>query len=437
MKFLTSTIQSLLRVDVVPATGCTEPACCALATAWAASQVTTNINKIEVTVSDNLLKNALEVGIPGTNGLRGLPIAVALGSLIANPQAGLELFSNFDANLIHQGEELLKKISITRHTGEQLVYAAVTVYGDEEKATAIIAGSHDQLIHLSHNGVISVEKSENAQGDAGETLRGELVKHTFKEIIAVLPKLDEETRVFLLHGLDMNLAIAREGLETPVGMGVGYYFQQLIDDAVIQEDLLSEAKKMTAAAVDARMYGLESPVMSSCGSGNQGIAATVPLYVVASRFGQGRDVLAEAIALSHLTNSYIKHYTGKLTAMCGCVTAGLGTALGTGYLLGLKRGDVTGIINNMVGNLAGIICDGAKVGCALKLATGVDCALTAALLVQRGITIPSTNGICGATPENSLINMAQVVAPGMIPTDHQILKIMLERNTSEAKGDNR
>lgn len=424
---LIHTLTQLLRTDVVPAMGCTEPACCALAAAHASSHITGPVESIRVEVSGNLLKNAMEVGIPGSGGLRGLPIAIALGVAIADPAKGLGIFTAASAEKLQQAHRLEPLIKVSLATTAQVIHACVEVVTSRGKARAVISGSHDNLVLLEVDGNVIHTAAAGEVADPGEPLRAELVKHSFREIIEALSRLDAETTDFLLQGLDMNLLIARSALDNPVGMGMGFYYKGLVDDLVISADLVTEAKMLTAAAVDARMHGVEMAVMSSCGSGNQGIAATVPLYAVATHFGIGREKLAQAIALSHLTNSYIKHYTGKLNAMCGCVTAGIGTALGTGMLLGLKRGDMTGIVNNMVGTLAGIICDGAKAGCALKLATGVDAALTAALLVQRGIVIPETNGICGATAEESIINMARVVTPGMVPADGEILSIMVDR----------
>ena len=435
MRELTKIIEGLLKEDVKPAMGCTEPACCALAVAHCSSILDDEIISIDVKTSPNILKNGLEVGIPGTQGLRGLGIAVALGALIANPEDGLELFKKVNSEYVNRAREMEKKVRIGVTDVKEEVYVEAVVTGERNRAKAIIGGAHDSLIYLEINGDIKVKKDLETMEDGGAKLREKLVKYSFREMVNAIEHLGDETVEFMMKGLKMNLEIANFGLEKPVGMGVGYYYKQLIDDFVISSDLLNEAKMYVSAAVDSRMYGIELPVMSSSGSGNQGILATVPLYIIAKRWGQPREKLVKAMALSHITNSYIKYFTGKLSAMCGCVTAGIGTALGAGYLLGLKRGDLSGIINNMVGNLAGIICDGAKVGCALKLATGVDSSLTSALLVQRGIMVPPTNGICGNTAEETIVNMARVVAPGMFQTDDEILKIMLERNRKGRKID--
>ena len=428
MRELVKIIQELLRYDVKLAMGCTEPACCALATAWASSLLKKVPDKIDIEISPNILKNALEVGIPGTEGLRGLNIALALGIVLADTKDGLTLLKNVNKDILAKAKKLEDRINIEVSKNGHEIYIKVKLTAGEDVVEAAIGGSHDNLILLRHNDDIQIEKNLEEEECPSEILREKLVKYNFRDIIKAMEDIDKETEDFMIEGLNINLEISKYGMEEAVGMGVGYYYKQLMDDFVISSDLLNEAKMYTATAVDARMYGVNMPVMSSSGSGNQGIVATLPLYIVAGRWGQGREKLARAIAISHISNSYIKFFTGKLSAMCGCVAAGIGTALGAGYLLGLKRGDITGIMNNMVGNVCGIVCDGAKVGCSLKLATGVDSALTSALLVQRGIMIPGTNGICGSTPEESIVNMSKVVAPGMITADEEILKIMLERN---------
>lgn len=429
MRALVECLEALLPLDVKPATGCTEPAACALAAAHAAAALGESPRRLEVEVSGNVLKNALEVGIPGTNGLRGLPVAVALGALIAAPADGLQILRGVTPALVARAAPLMESMAVRQAATDEPLFIAVTARGALGRfAVARIAGAHDALVSLATDRGTLVEKSAGAGGDPAAPLRATLVHHPFRDLFRAVESLDEETLDFMIQGVEMNLRVAQAGLEHPVGMGAGYHMRALVEDLVLGGDLLTEAKMLTAAAVDARMHGMEVPVMTSGGSGNQGIVATVPLHTLARRRGHGMRNLARAVAIAHATNSYIKHHTGKLSAMCGCVAAGLGTALGAGYLLGAQRGDLAGLVNNMAGSVAGVICDGAKAGCSLKLALGVEAAFTSALLVQRGILIPPTNGICGERPEETIRNLSRVASPGMVPTDAEILAIMLERN---------
>lgn len=434
MRALVECLEALLPLDVKPATGCTEPAACALAAAHAARAFSGEPSEILVRVSGNVLKNALEVGIPGTKGLRGLPVAVALGILVADPGEGLQILRRATPALALSARPLIERMEVAQAHVSETLHIEVTLRAGARFAKAVVSGSHDRLARLETHDGIKVDRSFDAAGDPADALRATLCRYPFRDLFRAVESLDEETLDYMIQGVEMNLRVAQAGLEHPVGMGVGYHLRALVDDLVLGGDLLTEAKMLTAAAVDARMYGLEMPVMTSGGSGNQGIVATVPLHVLARRRGHGMRNLARAAAIAHATNSYIKHHTGKLSAMCGCVAAGLGTALGAGYLLGAQRGDLAGLVNNMAGSVAGVICDGAKAGCSLKLALGVEAAFTSALLVQRGILIPPTNGICGQRPEDTVRNLARVASPGMVPTDAEILSIMLERNAAGAES---
>ncbi len=430
MRALVECLEALLPLDVKPATGCTEPAAAALCAAYAAAAFEGEPARVRVAVSGNVLKNALEVGLPGTRGERGLPLAVALGAAIADPADGLQILRRTDSGRLAAARRLLPRVEVTQAPTAELVHIEVTLSRGPAFATAVISGDHDRLVRLATDGGVKIERPAGSRGDPAAPLRETLCRHTFREIFRAVESLDEETLDFMIQGVEMNEAVARAGLEAPVGMGVGYHYRALVEDLVLGADALTEAKMLTAAAVDARMYGLELPVMTSCGSGNQGIVATVPLRVLARRRGHGVRALARAVAIAHAANAFVKHHTGKLSAMCGCVAAGVGTALGAGYLLGAECGDLAGLVNNMAGSVAGVICDGAKVGCSLKLALGVEAAFTSAFLVQRGIRIPPTNGICGERPEETLRNLARVASPGMVPTDAEILAIMLERNAA-------
>ena len=426
-----ATLENTLKLDIKAALGCTEPITIALATCKARRLVTEKIDKIELRLSTNLLKNAMEVGIPGTRGDRGIPLAAALGCFATMSEPDLTLLEGVDANWLEQSRKLVErdKISIELAEGMHGLFIEAKVFDDKKNmGQAIISGSHENLTHLQHNDEVIFSSQKTGLEGADKLLkqRHKLAGTSFIKIWNSVKNLSDDVRKLLLAGIKMNLKVAEAGLGEDGFLSIGNIYNDLIKDGWLGNDVTNKAKALTSAAVDARMSGCNLPVMTSAGSGNQGLTISLPLYVLAQHLKADDDRLAEALAIAHGITSILKHHTGTLSAMCGCVVcSGTGLTAGAVYLLGGTLEIATAAVNNMVGSITGIICDGAKVGCSIKLVCAVDSAFQAAMMAMRGLKLPTTNGVLGENLESSLANIGLIAAPGMVETDDQILAIML------------
>lgn len=424
-------LEQTLTADIKAALGCTEPIAIALATCKARRLVNEEISSIELRLSTNLLKNAMEVGIPGTRGDRGIPLAAALGCTTTMADPNLTLLDGLDEQQLAQAHKLVEddKISLDLAAGMHGLFVEAKVTDtDNNTGTAIISGSHENLTHLQRNDeVIFTSQKTGLEGaDKLLQLRQRLAETSFAQIWNNVKNLSAGLRQLLLQGIEMNLKVAEAGLGSDGFLRIGNIYNDLIKDGWLGNDVINKAKALTSAAVDARMSGCNLPVMTSAGSGNQGLTITLPLYVLAQHLKADDDKLAEALAIAHGITSILKHHTGTLSAMCGCVVcSGTGLTAGAVYLLGGSLETATAAVNNMVGSITGIICDGAKVGCSIKLVCAVDSAFQAAMMAVRGLKLPTTNGVLGENLESSLANIGLIAAPGMVETDDQILAIML------------
>ncbi len=426
-----STLEKTLNADIKAALGCTEPIAIALATCKARRLVTEEIASIELKLSTNLLKNAMEVGIPGTHGDRGIPLAASLGCFAAMPEPNLTLLEGLTGKQLDQARQLVEanKISIELAEGMHGLFVQARVIDSAgNHGTAVISGSHENLTHLQRNEEVIFSSSKTGLEGADKLLelRKNLAESSFAQLWKDIGKLSEKTRKLLLDGIEMNLRVAEAGMGSEGFLSIGNIYNDLIKEGWLGNDVVNKAKALTSAAVDARMSGCNLPVMTSAGSGNQGLTITLPLYVLARHLEADEQKLAEALAIAHGITSILKHHTGTLSAMCGCVVcSGTGLTAGAVYLLGGSLEVATAAVNNMVGSITGIICDGAKVGCSIKLVCAVDSAFQAAMMAMRGLKLPTTNGVLGENLESSLANIGLIAAPGMVETDDQILAIML------------
>ena len=440
--------QELIRVlhrEVKPALGCTEPIAVALAVAKAVEIIQDNCRSlcpegwrmtadlhIDVSVSGNILKNGMGVGIPGT-GMVGLPIAAALGAVCGDASRNLEVLSGLSAAAVRRAKELVagKAVRICVAPTERLLYVKATVsVGDHARASAevdphayaIIEDDHDRIVETSFADRILMSSESGAA--ASERVAGEDDGLTVKEILDFAESVPFADIAFILEDRTLNLALAREGLEGDYGMRVGKTIRENQQE-VFGDDFMSYAMGLTAAASDARMAGSTLPAMSNSGSGNQGITVSMPVIAYALKYGVDDERLARALILSNLVAIHIKHYLGKLSALCGCVVASTGSACGIVWLQGGAYEAVCAAIKNMAGNITGMVCDGAKVGCAMKVASGVSCAVQSAVLALRGICIPSTDGIIDDDIEKTIRNIGAIGSAGMKNVDRMILDIML------------
>jgi L-cysteine desulfidase len=423
-------------MEVAPALGCTEPVAIALCSAAAASLLsdTENIKSIEVGLDPNLYKNALAVAIPGTNGKSGLNLAVALGIIIKNPELKLEILSLADDKVLKAAEELVKKgiIKVNLLNDKKGIYIDTKIITDVESSRAIIENYHNNITALYKNGEKIVNDSLLSEVKENKKSIAEMEKWLssldLDDLIDLLDDLDEEDYTFIKEGVDTNMALAEYGLKHGPGLGVGLAIERMVRQKLISKDMETDARIYTSSAADARMSGVSLPAMSSAGSGNHGLTAILPIWIVKKYVQVNEKEVYKAIALSHIVTAYIKSFTGRLSAVCGCsIAAGAGASAGIAYLLGGSQKHIGGAIKNVVQDLAGVICDGAKAGCSLKLATAGGSAVRSALLSLQGIIAQSSDGIIGGTAEDTMKNMGKISTEGMIDTDRTILNIMIEK----------
>ena len=420
-------IISLVNKEVVPAIGCTEPMAVALCTAKAATTLGRRPDRIEVFLSPNMLKNAMGVGIPGT-GMIGLPIAVSLGALIGKPEYELEVLKDLTPATLEQGKRYINDADIDiklKQGNVDKLYIEVVCRADNDMAMAIISGSHTHFVYVERNGEVLMD---NRGGHGGADEEEDDIQLNFRLVydFATTAPLDEIS--FILKTKEYNMKAAEESIKGNYGHCLGKTMDRPLSHGIFGDNIFSHILSRTASACDARMGGAMIPVMSNSGSGNQGICATNPVVVYAMENENTEEELIRALMLSHLTAIYIKQSLGKLSALCGCVVASTGSSCGITYLMG---GDYTRICNsvkNMVANLTGMICDGAKPSCALKISSGVSTALLSALLSMEGKCVTSAEGIVDDDVDKCIHNLTSIGADAMRATDDMVLDIMTHKS---------
>ena len=436
-------IIALIRQEVKPALGCTEPIAVALAVAKAVEIIRENCPscqkdwrlkagfRLDVAVSGNILKNGMGVGIPGT-GMVGLPVAAALGAVCGKSARGLEVLKGLTPEAVERAKQLVADGSVHIQVAdtEHLLYVKATVTVDgkavasaevDPHAYAVIEDDHDRIVETSFADRILMSSESAAAAKEQNGIEYDL---DVRQICDFASSAPFEDIAFILEDRTLNLALAHEGLEGQYGLQVGRAIRENQQE-VFGDDFMSFAMGLTAAASDARMAGSTLPAMSNSGSGNQGITVSMPVIAYALKYKVADEPLARALILSNLVAIHIKHYLGKLSALCGCVVASTGSACGIVYLQGGGYKEVCAAIKNMAGNITGMVCDGAKVGCAMKVASGVSCAVQSAVLALRGTCIPSTDGIIEDDVEKTIRNIGTIGSAGMKTTDRMILDIML------------
>jgi L-cysteine desulfidase len=422
-------IIALIHQEVVPAIGCTEPTCVALCTAKATEKLGCRPEKIEARLSANIIKNAMGVGIPGT-GMVGLPIAIALGALIGKSEYQLEVLKDLTPETLEEGKRYVaeNRIRVELKQGiQEKLYAEVTCKAGDKEATAIIAGGHTNFVEASLN------PSEGGAppnlpkrgGLPTESEGGAFLNMRLVYDFAMTAPLDEirfieETRTY-------NMNAAREALKGNYGHNLGKTIDRPLSKGIFGNSIFCHIISRTASACDARMGGAMIPVMSNSGSGNQGICATNPVCVYAKENENTEEELIRALTLSHLTAIYIKQSLGALSALCGCVVASIGSSCGITYLMGGDYDHICRSVKNMVANLTGMICDGAKPACSLKITSGVSTAVLSALLSMEGKCVSSAEGIVDESVDKSIQNLTAIGADGMGPTDEMVLNIMTSK----------
>ena len=429
-------IIELVKKEVKPALGCTEPAAVSLAVARSCEALKNagykEIESIKVEVSANILKNGMGVGIPGT-GMVGLRIAAAHGATCGKSVYGLEVLKDLGSNSIDEAKDLdnRNRISILLAQTPKKLYIKATVVSDGHSAATVIEDSHDNISSVKLDGEELMQKSAN-DGNSPESLHaGDKSTREYnlsvKEIVDFAENAPLGEIEFILESVTLNKALAAEGLRGNYGLNVGRTIMENMKGNLLGDSLLTYAMAVTAAASDARMDGCVLPAMSNSGSGNQGITATLPVIAFAEKQNVDNEKLARALILSHLVAIHIKGYLGKLSALCGCVIASTGSSCGIVYLRGGGYREICNAIKNMVGNITGMVCDGAKEGCALKVASGVSSAIQSALLAMKEICVDSHDGIIDTSIEKTIENLGLIGSKGMSGADRMILDIMVNK----------
>ena len=415
-------IIALMRREVVPAVGCTEPMAVALCVARATEALGTRPEKITALLSANILKNAMGVGIPGT-GMIGLPIAIALGAIIGKSEYQLEVIKDVCPEAIEQGKQYINegRIDIQLKQGEcDKLYVEILCEGGGHTASAIISGSHTRFVNVTRDAEVLLDQQAHGSSDGDE---GDIeLKLRLVYDFAMQAPLDEIS--FILATRDYNLKAAQESIKGNYGHCLGKTMDRPLSHGIFGNTIFSRILSKTALATDARMGGALIPVMSNSGSGNQGICATNPVVVYAMENENTEEELIRALTLSHLTAIYIKQSLGKLSALCGCVVASIGSSCGITYLMGGDFNRICHAVKNMIANLTGMICDGAKPSCALKIASGVSTALISAVLAIEGRHVTSAEGIIDDDVDRSIRNLTVIGADAMCATDQMVLDIM-------------
>ena len=413
----------VIHKEVQPALGCTEPIAIALAAAHAGRLLGEAPTHIDVAVSDNLYKNAMGVFVPGT-GRIGLPIAAAVGAIGGDADAGLEVLAGATPEHVAQAVKLIDagEINVTRAVTNEFIYVHLMARSANHDAEVMIIGSHTGVTLLKKDGVVILEKKLGIQNtEEGSKIEGFDVD--LRTVYDFAMQADFADIEFILEARTLNVALAQEGLDHEYGLQLGRTIAKQIEDGFLSPDLLNTISAFTSAASDARMGGASLPAMSNYGSGNQGITATLPVVKMAEFLKSSDEALARALILSHLGAIYIKSHYPPLSAFCGNTATSAAVAMALVYLKGGTYDQACMAINNVISDTAGMVCDGAKSTCAMKVHTSAQAAFKATLLALSGIGVAG-QGIISANVEETIDNLGQMVTNGMRQTDEKIIEIM-------------
>lgn len=419
-------IIALINREVVPAIGCTEPIAVALCVAKATETLGKRPEKIQAHLSANILKNAMGVGIPGTD-MIGLPIAIALGALVGKSEYQLEVLKNSTPEAVAEGKKMIAAQAIQiglKVNIEEKLYIEVECEADGDRAKAIIAGGHTHFVYISRNDEVLLNEQLGSSHSENHA-EPELNLRKVYDFATTTPL--EELR-FILEARNLNKAAAERSFQGNYGHQLGKILRSSKSEAELMgSNTFTHILSYTSAACDARMAGAMIPVMSNSGSGNQGITATLPVVVYAEDTNKSEEELIRALTLSHLTVIYIKQSLGRLSALCGCVVAATGSSCGITYLMGGSYEQITFAVQNMIANITGMICDGAKPSCALKLSSGVSTAVLSAILAMEHKCVSSVEGIIDHDVDRSIHNLTTIGSKGMNETDRLVLDIMTHK----------
>lgn len=417
----------IIQQVVKPALGCTEPIAAAYAAAVATRQLGCEPGRLEVAVSDNLYKNSMGVYVPGT-GKIGLAIAAAAGAIGGNADAGLEVLAAIQPEQVDRAQQLIDagKVQVSRTAAPEFIFCRVTVYGTDDKgeehsAEVTLCGGHTRIVEQRRDSEVTFTADQSQGGATGSICDG--VDISIAAIYEFATQVEFEQIRFILKASELNGKLSAEGMNNPYGLEIGRTMQQNINAGLIGEDVMNRIVMMTAAASDARMGGATLPAMSNFGSGNQGIAATIPVMVIAERFAASEEQLARALIMSHLGAIYIKSHYPPLSAFCGNTVTSAAASMAMVYLAGGSFEQSCFAIQNVLSDSAGMVCDGAKASCAMKVSTSSGAAVRGFLMALNSHSV-SEQGIVAGDVDQTIRNVGQMVKEGMSATDSTIIDIM-------------
>ncbi|OOF82402.1 serine dehydratase subunit alpha family protein [Rodentibacter caecimuris] len=420
---------AIVQKDVVPALGCTEPISLALASATAAKYLGKKPERIAAKVSPNLMKNGLGVAVPGT-GMVGLPIAAAIGALGGDSEGGLEVLKHITPQQVSAARSMLdqKLVTVDIHPTDHILYSEAVLLADKDWVRVVIQDQHTNVILVEKNGEILFEKTENeyTDGDPYEIFK----QVTAREIFEFSCEVPLDKIRFIGQTAELNRALSNEGLRENYGLHIGRTLRKQVGSGLISDDLLSKIMIETTAASDARMGGATLPAMSNSGSGNQGITATMPVVVVADYLNINEEKRLRALFLSHLMAIYIHSKLPKLSALCAVTTASMGSCAGIAYLLTGKFETASMGICSMIGDISGIICDGAANSCAMKVSTSVASGYKSVLMAMDETRVTGNEGIVEHDLDRTIDNLCAIASKSMQYVDRQVIEIMVSKPCS-------
>ncbi len=420
-------IQEILANEVFPAVGCTEPISCAYACAAAAEQLNAPVDRIELAVDPGTFKNGAAATIPNSGGQKGNVIAAALGAMIAQSSLRLEILREVTPTMLAKANRLIDDGRLSYKCRGELGTFQVEVLaeGGGSVVYCIVSEGHANITRLEKDGQSVITGHPHA-GPQTAAYRDRLRTMQLEAVLREVIVLKDESRSYIQHGIEMNLVVSEKGVALKRN---AYQLQQMMTQGLMADDLFYRVKQRVASALDARMGGLSEPVMTSGGSGNQGVLTILLPYLV----GLDRSVplprIQESIAVSHAVNSYIKCFTGELSVVCGCaISASIAAAIAIVYqAAGIDSEKITYAVDNIIADLSGIICDGAKPGCSMKIVTGADTALRSAFMALAGYGISTDDGIVGRSAEESIRNLSKISLEGMGLVDSTVVQILREK----------
>lgn len=422
-----NTIKELLDIvkkDTTPAIGCTEPVAVGYASAVARKYLEDELESISVNVSLNIFKNGKSVMIPNTEEW-GLDLAAVLGAICGKPEDGLCIFKNVNKEYIDKAHKMISRnaVKVSWVADSPDVYVEVIMKSTNNTTVQVVLkNSHDHIESIKVNEELIYEDIIANKRSCCSDFLSNL---SFKELREICEKVDTNELSFIEDGIQMNMIAAEQGLKSKKGLGWGASLLVLQKQGKLSTDVSQRARILTAAGADIRMGGGDCPIMTSAGSGNQGLGVIIPIVVVAEDRNIEKEKLYRAIFYAHIINKYVKQYTGKLSALCGCaIAAGVGASAAIAWMLGGDDNQISGAVQNMMANLTGMLCDGAKETCALKLSTSAGEAVLAAYLACENVIAKANTGILGGTAEETIKNLGTLCNKGLTFTNEVIVGIM-------------